>query len=297
MQLEVKHLQLIEAITSEGSVTRAADRLNVTQSALSHQLREIEQRLRTPLFLRVNRRLALAPAGQRLLSSARRVLDELRHAEDDIERLAKNQTGTIRLSTECYTCYHWLPPLLKPFNAKFPGVEIQIAPNVTRTTLSALLERTIDFALVHHVRRDRRLSLIPLFEDEVAVITAPDHPYAKRRFLQAHDFEGEHLILHSPPDESYFSKRLAAANVRPKKYSHVILTEAIVEMVRAGLGVSAMPRWIVEREIKRGDIAAVRFTRSGLRRKWSGAVLRTPQIDEPVNFLSQLIRQRWNRTA
>ena len=294
MQLEVKHLQLIEAITTEGSVTRAADRLNVTQSALSHQLREIEQRLRTPLFLRVNRRLALAPAGERLLASARRVLEELRTAEDDIEKLAMNQTGTIRLSTECYTCYHWLPPLLKTFNDRFPGVEIQIRPNVTRTTLAALLERTIDFALVHQVRRDRRLSLIPLFEDEIMVIMPADHPYAKRRFVQPRDLQDVTLIMHSDPDESFFARRLAAAGVRPKKYSRVILTEAIVEMVRAGLGMSAMPRWIIEREIKAGGIAAVRFTRGGLRRKWFGAVLRSPGLEEPVNYLSSLIRQRWS---
>ena len=102
-------------------MTRAADRLNVTQSALSHQLREIEDRLGTPLFLRVNRRLALAPAGERLLQSARRVLDELRLAEEDIGRLASHQDGVIRVSTECYTCYQWLPPLLKPFHKTFPA--------------------------------------------------------------------------------------------------------------------------------------------------------------------------------
>src|SRR5687768_15703999 len=104
MNLEVRHLQLVEAITDAGSVTRAAERLHVTQSALSHQLREIETRLRTPLFLRVNRRLVLSPAGERLLTSARRVLGELRVVEDDIGRLAANQQGVIRVSTECYTC-------------------------------------------------------------------------------------------------------------------------------------------------------------------------------------------------
>src|SRR4051812_21041071 len=105
MKLEIRHLQLVDAITNEGSVTRAAERLNVTQSALSHQLREIESRLGTPLFLRVNRRLALAPAGARLLQSAQRVLEDLRLAEEDIARLATHQDGVIRVSTECYTCY------------------------------------------------------------------------------------------------------------------------------------------------------------------------------------------------
>src|SRR5688572_28778342 len=134
MKIELRHLQLIDAITTEGSVTRAAERLNVTQSALSHQLREIEDRLGTPLFLRVNRRLALAPAGARLLISARRVLDDVRAAEEDIARLAANQDGVIRVSTACYTCYSWLPPLLAPFQRRFPHIDVEIVPEVTRMT-------------------------------------------------------------------------------------------------------------------------------------------------------------------
>jgi|SRR6185436_8954404 len=286
MNVEMRHLQLVEAITAEGSVTRAAERLNVTQSALSHQLREIEDRLGTPLFLRINRRLSLAPAGERLLASARRVLADIRAAEDDIARLAKNQDGVIRVSTACYTCYSWLPPLLAPFSRLFPRVDVEIVPDITRSATDALLERRIDLALVHETRRDARIRLSPVFEDEVVVITPRGHALAKKPYVVAADLANENLILHSPADDSFFARQVRAAGVRPRRFSHVTLTEAIVELVRAGQGVSAVPKWTVGRA---GGIAMLRFTRNGLWRKWSAATLRG-EMPPAVAALIQLIR-------
>lgn len=292
MQIDIRHLQLVDAVTETGSVTRAADRLNVTQSALSHQLREIEARLRTPLFLRVNRRLVLSPAGERLLASARRILGELRGVEEDIARIAAHQDGAIRLSTECYTCYHWLPPLLRPFHAKYPGVAVEIVAEATRKPVPALLERQIDLALVYRPQRDPRLRTTPLFDDELVVITAPDHALAKKPVVGADDLTGEHVILHSAASESFFAEHLAAANVMPRRYSQVTLTEAIVEMVKAGLGVSAVPRWTVSRDIRAGKLAALRFGRKGLLRKWAAATLRT-QPSAPLSHFIGLIREHW----
>ena len=290
MKLEVRHLQLVEAITAEGSVTRAADRLNVTQSALSHQLREIEDRLGTPLFLRVNRRLSLAPAGERLLESARRVLDDLRLAEEDIDRLAQHQDGVIRVSTACYTCYQWLPPLLKPFHRRYPRVDVEIVPDVTRRTIEALHARKIDMALIHEVKRDPRLRTVPVFEDEIVVVVHRDHPLAKKPFVIAEDLAGEHLIMHSSPEESYFARTIAAAGVRPGKHTVVILTEAIIELVRAGIGITAVPRWTVSRELRSGEVIGVRFTKKGLFRRWHAAVLKSDQTPEPLEALIELIR-------
>jgi LysR family transcriptional regulator for metE and metH len=291
MKLEIRHLQLVDAITREGSVTRAADRLNVTQSALSHQLREIEARLGTPLFLRVNRRLALAPAGERLLQSAQRVLEDLRVAEEDIVRLATHQDGVIRVSTECYTCYTWLPPLLKPFHKRYPRVDVEIVSEVTRHATEALLDRKIDLALVHAPRRDPRIRHTPVFEDEVVVLVPRDHALAKKPYVVASDLADEHLILHSPANESLFAKTLLRDGVRPRKYSVILLTEAIVELVRAGVGVSAVPRWTVARELRGGDVVALRYGKKGLMRKWAAATLKTAQRSEPVETLIELFKR------
>ena len=294
MQLDLRHLQLLEAIADTGTLTRAAERLNVTQSALSHQLGDIERRLQMQLFLRVNRRLVLSRAGERLLPTARRVLDDLRAAEEDIARLSRNQAGAIRVSTECYTCYHWLTPLLKDFRRTYRDVDVEIVAEATKRTTEALLERQIDIGLVHRPVRDRRIRFTPLFEDELLVVVAPDHPFAGRAFVNPNDLSGETIILHSPPETSLFAQQLAAAGVRPRKYSQVNLTEAVLEMVHAGMGISAMPRWTLTAE-HRNRVAAVRFTRRGLRRNWAAATLKTDTANDAHDHLIELIRKRWTK--
>ena len=117
MELELRHLKLVVAVAEEGSVTAASKRLHVTQSALSHQLRDAEEKIGAPLFLRLSKRMVPTACGERLLQTARNVLSELERTGREIGNNGEN-AGVIRLSTECYTCYHWLPPLLKDFRKK-----------------------------------------------------------------------------------------------------------------------------------------------------------------------------------
>ena len=139
MDLEIRHLRLVAAVADCGSLTRAGDRLHLTQSALSHQLRDIESRLGAALFLRVGKRLVLTPAGERLLVSARDVLDRLDRTEDEIRQMGKDRAGILRITTECYTCYHWLPPLLVHYRKRFPRVEVRIDVGATGRPLDRLL--------------------------------------------------------------------------------------------------------------------------------------------------------------
>src|SRR3954465_7290969 len=147
MHLEVKHLRLVQAIQQERSITRAGTKLHLTQSAVSHQLKEIEDRLGTSLFLRARHDLALTPAGERVLSAAGTVLDELKRTEEDIAVLAGSPRGTVRISTQCYTAYHWLPQIVKKFSLKHPHVSVEIKVDATYRAIDALLEGALDVAL------------------------------------------------------------------------------------------------------------------------------------------------------
>jgi len=292
MKLDIRHLKLIVAITEEKSVTRAGERLHLTQSALSHQLRDIEERLGTPLFLRMNKRMAPTQAGERLLLTARQVLDDLKRAEEDIARMASNKQGALRISTECYTCYHWLPDILKEFNRKFPGIEVHIILEATRQPIQALLDGKLDLAIVSRVPRHKQLRYRPIFKDEVVAIMRPDHPLAARPYLRARDFADQHLLLYVAPKESdLFRLLLAPAGVTPAKVSQVQLTEAILEMVKAGLGVSMMARWAVKEQVESGRLVALPLTSKGLRRQWSAAILKNdyvaPYINEFIELLSR----------
>jgi LysR family transcriptional regulator, regulator for metE and metH len=293
MNLDVRHLKLIVAVTEERGLTRAGERLHLTQSALSHQLRDIEGRLGTPLFHRVNKRMLLTPAGERLLASARRVLDEIRRAEDDIAEMAAGNRGTLRLSTECYTCYHWLPDLLKDFSRRFPDVEVKIVVEATRKPLGALLDGQLDLAVVTAAARDKRLRYEPLFRDELVMVMAAGHPLAARPYVRARDFAGENLFTYQTLEETYLYQRLLRpAGVVPARATQVQLTEAMLEMVKAGLGVSVLARWAVAAYVAAGKVAARPLTQRGLHRQWSAALLRNDYTPPYVNEFIGLLADR-----
>lgn len=275
MNLDVKTLQLVLAIHEESGVTRASERLNVTQSALSHQLREVEDRLRTPLFLRVRKRMIITPAGETVVRLARRVLQEMEAAEEEIRLLSDGTRGTIRLSTQCYTCYHWLPAILRKFGKRYPNVEVRIDIGATRQALRALLEGRIDLAIVHQDTHEASVELTPLFEDELLLVVAEDHPLSASAYVRPAQLAKEHLLLHTAPEENSFVQTvLKPAGVSPERCSQVELTEAIVELVRAGMGVAVMANWAVRAYERRGGLRAIPVSRTGVRRQWYAATLR-----------------------
>lgn len=276
MELELRHLKLICAIADNGTVTKAATRLHLSQSALSHQLNDLEAGLGVSLFRRLPRRMVLTPAGEGLLAPARHVLAELRQAQQQISASPAEEKGVIRISTECYTCYHWLPAKLKEFHAAFPNVDVQIVVEATHQPIRALLRGRLDVAIVADPAPARNLSSRLLFQDELVVIVNPEHPLGSRPFARAEDFIGEHLITYSIPLDqlTLFQEVLRPARVRPARHSQVELTEAIVEMVKAGLGISVLARWAVAPQLKAASLRAVPLTKTGFFRKWSAVTLR-----------------------
>jgi LysR family transcriptional regulator, regulator for metE and metH len=277
MSLEVRHLRLVAAIAEEGGVTRAAGRLHLTQSALSHQLRDIEGKLGVRLFLRLGRRMVPTPAGERLLASAGTLLEEIGRVEDDVSRLGEGRSGVIRLATECYTCYHWVPPVLRDFQRHHAGVDVQILAADTRRPIEALLLGRIDLAIGSTPFHDRRVLVTPLFQDEMVAVFSPRHRFASRSLVSPKDFESENVILYCAPEEStLFERVLVPAGVVPRQVTQIQLTEAIVEMVKADLGVAVLARWAVARELESGSLRSARVTGRGLRRRWFAARLRDP---------------------
>ena len=269
MDLEVRHLRLVSAVAELGSLTRAGDRLHLTQSALSHQLRDIESRLGAALFLRVGKRLVLTPAGERLLTTARDVLDRLDRTEQDIHQMGKARAGMLRLTTECYTCYHWLPPLLVRYRKRFPQVEVRIDVAATGRPLDMLLAGKLDLAIMSSPVRDRRLVSRPVFDDELVVVAARDHRFAKQTHVRLSDLRDETLYVYPPKEESrVLQEVLVPSGHVPARVEEVMLTESIAELVKAGLGVSVLARWAVQPLVDAGSIVSRPLTARGLRREW-----------------------------
>ena len=278
--IEMRHLRLMAAIASEGSLTSAARSLHLTQPALSHQLRELESLLGAPLFVRTPRRMVPTPAGEQLAHLARNVLADVHSFE--LQALSGNfaePRGVIRLATECYTAYHWLPSVLRVFRERWPGVELRILSEHTTTPLAALRDGTLDVAVVHNVQADRRVRFDPLFDDELVAVVPPTHPWARRPFVSAEDFGAEHLIMYTTADGTTTVSRevLAPAGVVPERVTRIQLTEAIVQLVGAGLGVSVLSRWALGPAVRSGLVTPVKLTEGGFSRKWFVAV----RADDP----------------
>lgn len=273
MRLEVRDLRLIESISRHGTVTRASTDLHVSQSALSHQLADLEEALGTPLFQRTPRRMILTPKGERLLATAHVVLRELVEAERMLAR-GDTDSGMIRISTECYTCYHWLPASLTAFEQKFPRVEVQVVVEATRAPLEALRAGRIDVAIVTSADGARRVEARPLFRDEVIVLMSARNALAGRPYIRAEDFSAQHLLTYSLPENqlSIFNAVLTPAGVRPARVSKLELTEAIVEMVKANRGIAVLARWAVAPYLDSSSLKAVRLTKGGRYRDWLGVV-------------------------
>jgi LysR family transcriptional regulator for metE and metH len=292
VKLEIRHLRLLDAVAEEGSVTAAAKRLHTTQSALSHQLRDAEERLDARLFLRLGKKMVLTPAGDHLLAAARRALEELGGAEERVNNFNGNGAGMIRIATECYTCYHWLPPLLKRFRKKFPKVEVLIDADATRCPVDALLAGKLEVAILSDPPKDRHLQLAPICEDEMVLVMAPDHRLAQSKIIRPRDLEGETVIIYPPREEStLLQKYLLPAGIEPKDVLEIPLTEAMVEMVASSLGVALLARWAAGPHVKSGRLAARSLTAKGVRRTWYAATLRNQPTSQFLGIFVEMLAE------
>ena len=289
-KLDIRHLRLVAEVAATRSITRAAQRLHLTQSALSHQLRDAEEKLSTPLFQRANRKMHLTPAGEKLLGSAKRILTDLASTEDQIQGVA-GPAGTLRITTECYTCYHWLPPVLEAFQQEFPNVDVRIELEATSKPFASLLDGKLEVAIVSSRRHDRRIRYEPLFQDELMIVMPPGHRLAKQKWIRPGDLAQETLLIYPPRRESTLIGLLTADGLEPRSVLEVPLTEAIIEMASAGMGIGFLARWAVAPRLKSGDLVARPLSKAGYQRHWEAATLQKQQVPYHVSQFLKLLKQ------
>lgn len=297
--MEIRHLRLIKAIVEEGSITKAIDKLHLTQSALSHQLKEAEYQLGTKIFLRQNKKLILTKAGEKLYATANEILNKLFDTEKEIKQLIFGEVGEIRISTECYSSYHWLPSVLKQFHLLYPNIELKIVMEATHYPLQKLQENILDIAIISDPVKDENIKYIELFQDEMMMVVSENHSWTKKKFVVAEDFINEHLLIHSLPMETVTIHQflLAPAKVSPKKITPLPLTEASIEMVKADMGIMAMAKWALQPYLKNNSIKAIKIGRNGLKRKHYIAYMSNKTYPDYfqhfIEFLQTEINQQW----
>lgn len=279
MSLSIRHLKLVEEVARAGTLTGAARRLFLTQSALSHQLADLEKQAGARVFMRSGRKMIPTAAGRRILEAANATLDELRTLEDDLKRLREGKEGELRITTRCHTAYYWLPRVLPEFRRRHPRIDFRIVPDVSPSPLEALIAGDIDVALDFDVEATDLFLSVPLFNDEFVLIVAPDSPWAQRSFIAPADFGDMDLLVYQKHNQrSFLNERVLVPNdVTPRSVTEIRITEGIVALVTAGVGVSAVSRWSVLPHIESGAVAEVRITEFGLWRNWCAVALRSAE--------------------
>ena len=296
MFMDIRHFKLVKMVSEEGSLTKAAEKLHLSQSALSHQLRDLEQELSVSVFNRVNKKLILTQAGKLLLDTSHDVLNEIGSLKRRISEISEGERGTIRLSTECYTCYHWLPNIIKEFKKEYPNVQVEIKTDDDHSTVSKLLNGELDIVLIHHEPEDPNISLNKILDDELVTIFCPEHSFAQKDVILPSDFKDQTLITHSKDfDSSTLNQKLLKRyNIIPANIIYVQLTGAALEMVKANLGITVMPRWIISSFLGNGQLQHLSLTKNKLIRKWNIATLKDPlrpaYIDQFIKIMSSHVK-------
>jgi LysR family transcriptional regulator, regulator for metE and metH len=290
--IDIKYLRLIETVATEGSLSGAARKLFLTQSALSHQLKEIEIQMGTQAFHRVNKKLVITPAGNTVLAAARKILPLVENIDLELKKIASGEIGQLRLCTECYTCYHWLPALIKKFNLEYPNIDIQIITENVNDPLALLREGKVDLALVSRPEKDNNLEYVELFKDEMVLLMSSRDPLTQYPVILPDHFSDQVLITHSAKGKQglIFKEVLNPAGIEVRKIVYVQLTEAVVEMVKAGIGIAVLPKWTLKPYLLNGNLAIKKITKRGMIRKWSAATLKTSKKIHHIQFFTQLLK-------
>ncbi|WP_288942486.1 LysR family transcriptional regulator [uncultured Roseovarius sp.] len=289
MHIELRHLRTIRAIHQAGGIARAADILHITQSALSHQIKGLEDQAGVELFVRRSKPLKLSAAGQRLLRVAEKVLPEIEALEGEFGGLRQGSAGRMHIAIECHACFEWLFPVLERFRKAWPEVDVDIRPGLAFDALPALRKEEVDLVVSSDPEDLPGIEFKPLFDYEPVFVASSQHPLAQKPFVEADDFRDETLITY-PVDRArldVFTELLSPAKVEPRAVRQVELTAVILLLVASNRGVAVLPDWVVREVRTSSDFVTRPITETGLTKRLYAAI-REDDADKP--YVAHLVR-------
>jgi LysR family transcriptional regulator, regulator for metE and metH len=276
LKLDLRHLQMLEAISQSRSLTDAAHHLSISPSALTHRIREAERRVAMPLLVRGRRQPVFTDAGIRMLGVASRCLRDLEHAERELANSSQPAAQVVRLGASTLSGYEWLPDLLRRLNSSHPSLDVEVVLDVSLNPVGALREGLIDIAIMPARIRLASVRSRELFRDEMVAVLPVSHPMSRRKHLDAGDLIDEPYITDGTTPETgrEFERFFQPSGVRPIRVRRAGHTEAVIALVRASFGITILTRRTIAPYLAAGDLSVVRLTRSGVYVTWY-AVLRT----------------------
>lgn len=264
--LERSHLDIIRAVEQHGSLTAAADKLHLTQSALSHSVRKLETQLGLSIWHREGRSLRLTQAGSFLLSVANRLIPQLEHAELILGQFAQGERGTLRIGMECHPCYQWLLKVVSPYLAAWPSVDVDVKQKFQFGGIGALFGHEIDMLVTPDPLFKPGLQFVPVFDYEQVLVVGAEHPLRQCSHIEPAQLAEETLITYPVEIErlDIYAHFLLPAGVSPKRHKPIETTDIMLQMVASGRGVAALPRWLVMEHAKKLDLTPIRLGHQGI---------------------------------
>jgi len=297
VMVERHHLEIMRAVERQGSLTAAAEQLHLTQSALSHAIRKLEQQLGTSVWLREGRQLRLTQAGHQLLVLANRLLPQFEHAEMQIHQIAQGQRGSLRVGMECHPCYQWLLRVVGPYLQQWPDVDVDVKQEFQFGGMGALFGHDIDLLVTPDPLHKPGVRFEPVFDYEQVLVVSEDHSLADEKWVEPHQLEKETLITYPVAVErlDIFTRFFLPAHTAPARHKTIETTDIMVQMVAAGRGVSALPRWLVDDYARNMPIRALKLGQQGMPKQ---IFLGFRERDEAVDYLNAFVKLarsiRWN---
>ncbi|MGI3186602.1 LysR substrate-binding domain-containing protein [Nioella aestuarii] len=289
MHIEFRHLRTIKAIHDEGGLAKAADRLHITQSALSHQIKGLEDQAGMELFVRRSKPMKLSPAGLRMLRLAEQVLPQVAAMEEEFRAMQQGKTGRLHIAIECHACFEWLLPVLERFRVAWPDVDVDIRPGLQFDALPALMREEVDLVISSDPEDLPGVDFTPLFDYEPVFVASSEHPLAAKPFIVPEDFEDELLITY-PMERTrldVFSQFLKPAGVEPRAVRQVELSAVILLLVASNRGVTVLPDWVVREQRNNSSYVTRPLTETGMTRRMYGAT-RSDETTKP--FMAHVLK-------
>ena len=286
--MELKYLRLVKTIAEEGSIANSADKLFLTQSALSHQLRDLEERLGFKVFIRKRNKWDLTEEGSELYKLANSIMDTLSKGFKSIEQIKTGSAGSVRVSTECYSFYQGLSGFIQKMGLLYPEMKVDLVLEATHQPIVKILSGEIDIAIVTSKPINESLDSLEIYEDEIFALMHNEHILSDQDFLTVNNFADIHLIIHSFPLEtvSVYESYLKPNKVTPYKISAIPLTEVALEMVEANMGVICMPKWALKSFNLSENLMFKRIGKNGLKRMH---YLVCRKKDKPKKYINDFI--------
>ncbi|WKU18551.1 LysR family transcriptional regulator [Advenella alkanexedens] len=292
--LERIHLSIVQQVEKQGSLTAAAGVLHLTQSALSHSMRKLEQQLGTEIWRREGRSLQLTQAGQYLLAVANRVLPQLDLAEERLRQFAQGERGSLRIGMECHPCYQWLLKIVSPYLSAWPDVDVDVKQKFQFGGLGALLGYEIDLLVTPDPVFKPSLKFEPVFDYEQVLVVAKSHSLASADYVKPHHLNKEVLISYPVDVErlDIFNQFLLPAGITPLRHKTIETTDIMLQMVASNRGVAALPRWLVQEYAEKLPIVPVRLGPDGIAKQ---IFLGSRETDTTIDYVQAFFELARNR--